>query len=245
MVGEILDTAALAEAGVPIPAITLNYGYYRQPNGWITGSAVTMLERVQYEQEGWEHLPNYGRFEMANPYAANHPLEQLFMMGGAHELPVAQVIESGLALNPPLIPACKTLLTQFHKRHNADCMVGAQPVEFPQLEGVDVNYDGFKCNFCTDVRPTMEANDQHEGVAHKDEKANIRTGEVLGDKIAEGLGRALGNGATAAPEAAPVDVKDARSVVMDVLKGMKLNKAQRKALLAKGIEIPEDADGTS
>ncbi len=227
-----MNPAELANAGVPQPTIALNYGYYRQPNGWITGSPVTALEKVQYESEGWKHLPAYGRFEMASPYATNHPLEQLFMMGGAHELSVQQVIETGLALNPPLVPTCRTLLTQFHKRHNADCMAGAQPVEFPQLEGLDINYDGYSCNLCEVVKPTEAARDQHEGVAHKEEKANIRTGEVLGGKIAEGLGAALGNGATGAPDVAAV------------LKGLKLNKTQRAALRAQGIEIPEDTDAS-
>ena len=226
-----MEAAELASVGVAVPDVELTHGYYRQPNGWITGSPATTLERVQYEKSGWEYLGQYNRFEMASQYAANHPLEQLFMMGGAHELSVNQVVESGLHLNPPLVPACRTLLSQFHKRHNEVCMAGAQPVVFPQLEGLDINYEGYKCNFCPEVKPTEAARDQHEGVAHKDEKSDIRTGEVLGKEIAQGLGAALGNGA-----AGPADV-------MGVLKGLKLNKTQRKALRAQGIEIPEDTDG--
>ena len=97
------------------------FGYYRQPNGWITVSPATELEELKYRKEGWEPLTRYGRFDMAAEYAAGHPLEWLFMQGGAHELPVAQVIEMGFATWPPEVPGCGLALNQYHTRHFPSC----------------------------------------------------------------------------------------------------------------------------
>ena len=69
-----------------VTAIKPTYGYYRQPNGWITVSPVTQLEEVAYIRDGWQSLPRYGRVEMTTEYMADHPLEPLFMAGGAKEL---------------------------------------------------------------------------------------------------------------------------------------------------------------
>ncbi len=161
-------------------------GYYRQPDGWITVSPITELEQVQYEKDGWERLRKYGRVEMTNAYAANHPLEGLLMQGGAEELCLEQIIQSGFHLNPPLIPVCGRLLNQYHKRHDPECWEGAEPAYFPQLEGRD--FCGYQCRFCTTTpHPTQEARDQHESVAHKDEKSGIRTGETLADSLATAL----------------------------------------------------------
>ncbi|KKN62515.1 hypothetical protein LCGC14_0511310 [marine sediment metagenome] len=163
------------------------YGYYRQENGWITISAATELEENARRKRGWEPLTHYGRVEMATGYAINHPLEALFMQGGAKELCREQIIQSGFHLTPPVVPACRTLLSQYHKGHSEACWVDAEPVTFPQLEG-DVPA-GFQCRFCDrDLHPTEQARDQHEEVMHKEQRGEIRTGKVLADSMVEGLG---------------------------------------------------------
>jgi len=95
-----------------------NYGYYRQPNGWITMSVVTQLEELQYRREGWTPLSQYGRFEMSSVYEANHPFEALFMQGGAVEMCLEQIVELGYHLNPPIMPSCGRVLHQYHRAHD-------------------------------------------------------------------------------------------------------------------------------
>lgn len=160
------------------------FGYYRQPDGWITASPAGELDELKYSREGWELLP-YGRVEMASGYAASNPLEGLFLRGGAKELCREQIINSALHLTPPLLPSCGQVLNQHHKRHHGPCWVGAEPVSFPQLEDVP---DGLACRFCPRPPfPTEEARDQHEGVMHNDEKSDIRTGKILAESLVEGL----------------------------------------------------------
>lgn len=160
------------------------FGYYRQSNGWITVSPAGELDELKYLREGWELLP-YGRVEMASEYAASHPLEGLFMKGGAKELSCEQIVQSALHLTPPLVPVCGQVLNQHHKRHQAYCWAGAAPVSFPQLEDVP---EGLPCRFCPrSPFPTEEARDQHEGVMHNDEKSDIRTGKILAESLVEGL----------------------------------------------------------
>lgn len=165
------------------------YGYYRQPNGWITVSPITRMERIKYEERGWKHLGQYGAFDMT-PYGANHPLEALFMFGGASELPVEQVIQMGLYFDSPLVPRCRQHITQFHRAHSDACWQGAQPVVFPQMAGVPASRLGpFQCEFCSRKLPTAQAKEQHQAVAHKDRLGNIQTGKSLGESLAEALGR--------------------------------------------------------
>lgn len=172
--------------GERVRAPQLTYGYYRQPNGWITVSPNTALEELKYRREGWEPLAEYGSVEMATEYMVDHPLEVLFMNGGAKELPREQIIGMALHLNPPLIPVCRMPLHQNHKRHDATCWQGAEAVEFPQLNG-DIPA-GFDCRFCDrPLFPTEQARRQHEGVSHKQEKGEIRTGETLANSLIEGL----------------------------------------------------------
>lgn len=202
------------------------YGYYRQPNGWITVSVMTDLEELKYRREGWEPLHQYGRFEMNSAYTADHPLETLFMLGGAHELSLEQIVKTGLFLNPPLVPTCRRPLDQDHKRHSGICMEGARPVEFPQIEGLAL--EGQPCHFCeNDPYPTVEARDQHEKVAHKDEKSDIRTGETLANAMVRGL-KSDGSPVTKAADGADP---------LAVLANVGLNKTQIAALRAAGIEV--------
>lgn len=161
------------------------FGYYRQPNGWITISPTTRLERIKYIEEGWEHLEKYGAFDMT-PYVTNHPLEMLIMFGGTEELLPEQIIQQGLHADPPLIPTCNQHINQFHKGHGSACWVGARKVRFPQLKEMD-NLGPFPCNFCNRQLPTVEAREQHQSVAHKEQVGDLRTGRSLGDAIAAAM----------------------------------------------------------
>ena len=165
------------------------YGYYRQPDGWITFSTNTRLEKLAYIEDGWEALDQYGAFD-ASPYVAAHPFEHLFMFGGAHEMPVDQIIKTGLYMNLPLVPKCGKHLTQFHRGHDRSCWAGAEPVKFPQLEGMDLT--PFPCGFCERVLPTAQAREQHQSVAHKEELGNLQTGKSLGTSLAEAMSTITG-----------------------------------------------------
>lgn len=170
-----------------VPKVKPTYGYYRQPDGFITASPATDTDELQYRRDGWTPLRQYGYFEMATAYAANNPLEALFIRGGAHELSVRQIREQGLYIEPPLIPTCGTPLNQDHRRH-AGCFDAAKPVVFPQIAGL-TDLGPFPCRMgCDRQLPTVEARNQHEGVAHKPEKSDERTGRSLADALIEGLG---------------------------------------------------------
>ena len=219
-----------AAQGIIRRNVTPTYGYYRQPNGWITVSPAGDLDQLKYLREGWTFLSQYGKFEMATEYAADRPLEALYQSGGIHELSLEQILEQGLANDPEYkVPTCRELLTQYHKRHTLACFVGARCPVFPQLGGQQPITYG--CTFCDDVKPTEVARDQHEGVMHKEEKSDIRTGTVLGDSIVKGLKGLLGKDA---PEVDPV-------AVMEVLAETGLNKTQLAALKAAGF-IKEDTN---
>ena len=166
--------------------ISPTYGYYRQPNGWVKPAVVTELEELGYRREGWMPLPQYGRFDMGTGYAADHPLELLFINGGAKELCEEQIRQQGLYMNPPLLPSCRQALTQIHRRHIPACWVGAQKTVFPQVATM-TGLGPFPCRFCGVAKPTVQARNQHEGVVHKEEKSDIRTGETLADGLIRGL----------------------------------------------------------
>ena len=210
------------------PRARPTFGYYRQPNGWITASPATDLEELRYRKQGWTPLPAYRRFDMASQYAADHPFDALFLLGGAHELSVEQVIANGFNLNPPLAATCRTPLHQYHPNHTADCWRGAQPVEFPQLAGLTV--ERFTCRFCEAVRPTEAGCEQHENVAHKKERGDVRTGEVMAASLAAGLAPALagGNQRGAMPDVDQL----AAAALQRLLKKVKLTPKQKAALSA-------------
>ena len=162
------------------------YIYYRQPNGWISPAVATDVEMLQYQKEGWQPLRQYGRFDMNSTYGANHPLEALFIRGGALELPLEQILEEGFYMNVPLIPSCGQVLTQYHNGHSPECWMGAQSVQFPQLEGVLVE-GPFPCRICGEKKATSKGRENHEEVAHKAERGDIRTGTVLAEALVQGL----------------------------------------------------------
>ena len=227
-----MTTEVLEEdpADAPIKRVKPVYGYYRQPNGWITVSVTSPMEKLAYLEEGWQLLP-YGVFDMTTGYTADHPFELLFINGGAKELPVDQVIAMGFHYKPPKIPRCRMAIDQRHKKHKPSCFPFV-PVQFPQLEGVDARE--WLCNFDTcgrsvagDGFPTNAAKNQHESVMHREEKNNIRTGQVLAESLLRGFGRA------------PMDKS-----VLDILKDAGLTVSQKKALAAAGVSVGGSDDLT-
>jgi uncharacterized small protein (DUF1192 family) len=186
------------------PRAKPTFGYYRQPDGFITASPATSLDELKYRRGGWVPLPQYGTFEMATPYAASHPLEPLFMRGGAHELSERQIREQGLYIETPMVPACKMPLGQEHKRHTFYCTDNATPVVFPQLEHM-TDLGPFPCLFeCgRPPFPTVAARDQHATVMHAPEKSDQRTGESLAAALITGLGGANPVAVPPAPVADP------------------------------------------
>lgn len=177
------------------------FGYYRQKNGWITISPITRLERVKYLEEGWQQLGQYGAFDLTT-YVISHPFEALFMFGGAHEMPVEQLLQTGLYLDPPMVPTCKQHITQYHRGHNSNCWRGASRAEFPQLATVPKEQLGpFPCEFCERKLPTQAARSQHQQVAHKEAKSNIQLGRTLGDSLSNALENVALPRAASSPEA--------------------------------------------
>lgn len=165
------------------------FGYYRQPNGWVTISPNTRLERLKYSEEGWTYLEQYGAFDMT-AYTVNHPFEALFMFGGAAELPAEQVLQTGLYIDPPLVPTCFQHTTQYHRGHRAACWRGAKPVAFPQLADVPAALIGpFICSFCQRKMATVASLTQHQSVAHVTPMGNIQLGKTLGDTIAAAMSK--------------------------------------------------------
>lgn len=205
-------------------SIRPNYGYYRQPNGWIKPAVMTPMEELKYRREGWEPLPRYGRFDMGTGYAADHPLELLFMLGGAAELCEDQIRQQGLYMNPPLVPTCRQALTQQHRKHSPACWVGAKPVHFPQVANMK-DLGPFLCRFCDRKSATIEGRDQHEGVMHQEEKGNIQMGETLAASLTEGMGKP---GATA-------EVKAIVDVLTELTK--KLTDSQREVPAKKVAKV--------
>ena len=206
------------------------YGYYRQPNGWITLSPAADLDELRYSRKGWTSLREYGRIEMSTPYGADHPFEALFMGGGAKEMPREQVIEEAFNIRPPILPGCNQPLSQFHKRHNKNCMASTSTVSFPQLGPED--FETFPCRFFCERDPfsTEKARYQHETVAHKEAQGDIRTGETLAAALAKAL----------TSSKAPATI--AQSALVDVLGPGGLNTAQLRALRRAGLITGEGED---
>ena len=179
------------------------WGYYRKPGGWVAASPATALDELTRRRRGWTPLPRYGVFEMGTPYSASHPLEVLFLRGGAGELCDDQV--RSLCTDWPKAPACGQALSPTHKHHDYTCINDARPVVFPQLEHI-TDIGPYECRFgCGRQLPTTEARDQHEGVVHKPEKSDERTGESLAAALLKGFGGKTATTEAPAAEAAGVD----------------------------------------
>ena len=219
MVATLVEPVA-AELGRRIQP---TFGYYRQPNGDITISPITRMERLKYAEEGWEYLEAYGAFDMT-PYVANHKFEGLLMFGGAHELTTRQLIETGMYFNPPLVPTCHQHITQYHRGHTAACWRGAKPAVFPQLKDVPQEQLGpFICEFCQHQIPTARGVAQHQSVAHKDELARLETGRSMGRSLAAVLSQKT------APAVQDQEVEELRSQLTAVEKRVQqLSDGQKK-----------------
>jgi hypothetical protein len=173
-----------------------DYGYYRQPNGWITVSPIgknnTDLHR--YQDEGWVPLVRqYGPFDFPREYYANHPFEVLFLRGGAHEMPVAQIKALGYDRNPPKMPRCNLALGEEHagptKRpiHFDRCWMGAQPVVFPQLAGLEPDAVP-PCEFCErDDFTSRPGREQHMRVLHIEELREISAAREMAKGMREAM----------------------------------------------------------
>jgi hypothetical protein len=182
--------------------------YFRRNDGSeIFSKDADGLEMVKMLRRGHQPLEQYGQFG-SSVYYMDHPFEALFQAGGAHEMPVEQVIALGYAVSPPLVPTCgrhvgdaKDHLT--HRGHpggrnprERGCWQGARPVHFPQLEGI-VLEGPFECEHCERVDlPTTAALEQHARVMHSE----LRQRHDLADGIVAGLQRSGLTGGTS-PEA--------------------------------------------
>ena len=214
------------------PGVLPSHMYYRQANGWVKPALATELEELKYRREGWEPLIQYGKFDLVDDYTVNHPLEALFIMGGAGEMQRDQIMQMGFHLHPPLVPVCGMPIHQFHKRHLARCWVGARPVRFHQLDGE--SFEPFPCRFCEVEKATEKARDQHETVMHKAERGDIRTGETLGRALTQGLGPIIGQATASQATATPALAADveaaAQAAVQRLLGKLRLSKKQKEKL---------------
>ena len=112
------------------------------------------------------------------------------MFGGVHDMSADQVLQTGLYMNPPLIPRCRLHITQFHRTHTKACWVGAQPVVFPQMAELPPERVGpFQCKFCPRELPTREGREQHQSVVHQEALGSLRTGQSVGESLAGVLGQ--------------------------------------------------------
>lgn len=198
--------------GVPADFLTTGTGvgdylYYRQPNGWITVSPVgknnTDLHR--YQDEGWVPLREYGQFDFPREYYAHHPFEVLFLRGGAAEMPLAQIKALGYDRNPPRLPRCNLALGEEHSGptrrpiHFDRCWMGAQPVVFPQLDGVPQAVVP-ACEFCDrDDFTSVKGREQHMRVLHVEELREISAAREMAKGMREAMGIAVSAGAVPAP----------------------------------------------
>lgn len=175
-----------AEIGIGMrPRHTPTHMYYRQPNGWITSGKAAPIEQTSFVEEGWLPLRQYGRLDVQYEYIGEHPYEVLFMRGGAKEMSVNQVIEAGFWLESPIIPGCNIALNPIHPYHTEECWLNKQSVEFPQVPvNTPKSYD---CHFCERKLPTIIAREKHEGVMHREEKGELRTGDALATSLIRGL----------------------------------------------------------
>lgn len=178
--------------------------YFRRNDGSeIFSKDADGLELVKMIRRGHQPLEQYGQFG-SSVYYMDHPFEALFQAGGAHEMPVEQVIALGYAVSPPVVPTCGRHVGDakdhlVHRGHpggrnprERGCWQGARPVHFPQLEGI-VLEGPFECEHCERIDlPTRAALEQHQRVMHGDQRQR----HDLADGIVSGLQRAGLTGGT-------------------------------------------------
>ena len=151
----------------------LGFVYYRCPfTGEIAAGDWSGMEEAKKIRQGYEPLHDYGYHDY-NAYYVEHPFEPLFQQGGAHEMPVSQVIEHGFHIWPPKVPTCgRQVGRKGHLAHIQRCWRNAKPVHFPQLEGLDISREPVACAFadCSREFATEAAKAQHVLVMHQDRK---------------------------------------------------------------------------
>lgn len=182
--------------------------YFRRSDGSeIFAKDAGGLELVKMIRRGHEPLEAYGQFG-SSVYYQDHPFEPLFQAGGAHEMPVEQVLALGYAADPPLVPTCGRHVgdAKDHLVHKGSpsgrnprergCWQGARKVRFPQLDGVVVE-GPFECEHCERIDlPTRVALEQHQRVMHGDQRQR----HDLADGIVAGLQRSGIVGGGMSPE---------------------------------------------
>lgn len=138
--------------------------YYRKPAdcgepGYIFIESAHPYEYQARRRMGCVPLDQYGTFEDISQKVSEFPGEQvlrgakwdihreafrrILARGGAHEFPVAQVLELRWHLKPPY-----------------------PGVTFPQLEGVEIK--SFRCSYCAQQFTELLHLQKHEQVTHKD-----------------------------------------------------------------------------
>jgi hypothetical protein len=170
--------------------------YFRSPSGEVYSADAADGEVMKKVRRGNTPLFEYGQFG-SSAYYMDHPFEPLFQAGGAAAMSVDQVISLGYHLRPPLVPTCGQHVGQSkeHLLHLGNpngrnarergCWQGAQPVRFPQLEGVDIQ-DIPECEYCgRDDFATLVSLRQHQSVMHSDRRQQAE----LADGIVAGLMR--------------------------------------------------------
>src|SRR5215472_18334374 len=170
--------------------------YFRTPSGEVYAADSADGEVMKKVRRGITPLFEYGQFG-SSAYYMDHPFEPLFQAGGASAMARAQIVELGYHLRPPLVPTCGQHVGQSkeHLMHAGSpggrnarergCWNGAQPVRFPQLEGVAIEAVP-ECEYCgRDDFATSASLRQHQSVMHSDRRQQVE----LADGIVAGLMR--------------------------------------------------------
>ena len=164
--------------------------YCRFPNGEVVACDASPMELMKKINRGIAVLNDYGQYG-SSAYYMDHPFEPLFQAGGAREMSVAQLVDLGYHLRPPLVPTCERHVGdgKDHLAHSGapgagspkaqGCWRGARPVHFPQLDGMAFERPD-ECQFCgRDDFATERALKQHQDVMHDDRRKQERLGEAI------------------------------------------------------------------
>jgi hypothetical protein len=218
--------------------------YVRNPLGEVVAVDANDTEVMKKVRRGWTPLFEYGQFGSSSYYMDN-PYEPLFQAGGARELSREQIISMGYHLRPPLVPTCdRHVASDGHVAHTGSpqgrnlrergCWNNAQPVHFPQLEGVRIEAPP-ECDYCgRDDFATEQALRQHQSVMHADRRQQVE----LADGIVSGLVRSgsLPNGSNAA---------DIAAAVVIALRAMEKPPRRRGPNKPKPVQVVEDDEDDS
>lgn len=167
-----------------------DYQYYRQPNGTIVSGRIgkNRAQETNHLREKWVPLTEYGIFDLHEHYL-NAPFEVLFIRGGAKEMSLAQIMENGFHVNPPLVPRCGLQLgREHHARSNTQghlgvCWQNARPVSFPQLAGKTFAKLA-ECPFCDrEIFATVKQRLQHIRVMHREELNQMTLADAIAGRV--------------------------------------------------------------